>query len=301
MSKFSRKFISIETPDLPGVSLRSSEYSSMQPPVRAETKDSEELISFGNSKKELNLVAKRIDPELVLNELNGAIDVGVHIYHRRNGLIFVIKERPEKLRNRPGGKLNQGEYVIACLARELREELGCALPVVKSWFISPFKAMYDWRVAIVAVVDVLPDITKGVTSFVNPSEGDIHPMVQRIANDCAFLYPVPESVPKYLFDAVFPIYSDGSSCDFSSASILNYRMEGSVIQVVSDQVPLIFESFVYDLWFPNAKFGLLMEGRLTIYCEAGLRSETVVSSFRVETLSRLRKMTRLDNRFVLPP
>jgi 8-oxo-dGTP diphosphatase len=87
----------------------------------------------------------------------------------REGLVLVAQRPPHKLLplkwEFPGGKVEPGEDPAAAIVREIREELGCAIHVVRA--LPPF--IHDYKTVVIEMIPFVCALVPG-TSEPHPHE-----------------------------------------------------------------------------------------------------------------------------------
>jgi 8-oxo-dGTP diphosphatase len=85
----------------------------------------------------------------------------------REGLVLVAQRPPHKLLplkwEFPGGKVEPGEDPAAAIVREIREELGCAIRVVRA--LPPF--IHDYKTVVIEMIPFVCELA--------PSTSEPHP------------------------------------------------------------------------------------------------------------------------------
>jgi len=72
--------------------------------------------------------------------MNGPIRVAAAVIRDRSGRLLVVRKRGTTAFMQPGGKIDAHEEVLAALAREVLEELGCRIKPASPRFLGQFTA-----------------------------------------------------------------------------------------------------------------------------------------------------------------
>lgn len=79
----------------------------------------------------------------------------------REGLVLVAQRPPHKLMplkwEFPGGKVEPGEDPAAAIVREIREELGCAIRIIRA--LPPFT--HDYRTVVIEMIPFVCELVPG--------------------------------------------------------------------------------------------------------------------------------------------